>query len=107
MSCSSLSQENQNKGGTGNIHHDMQSANMASLVSLPKHQNNQVSMAQIQSINQAPDGDNKVLSDEDMGGATKNPKQRLTEVKDVLKNSKTLKEQLKGVCACYDDFVAV
>ena len=29
---------------------------------------------------------------------------RLTEVKDVLKNSKTLKEQLKGVCVCYDTF---
>mgnify|MGYP006168418593 CR=1 FL=1 len=25
----------------------------------------------------------------------------------MLKNSKTLKEQLKGVCACYDEFVAV
>ena len=31
--------------------------------------------------------------------------QRLSMVKDVLKNSKTLKEQLKGVCACYDEFV--
>lgn len=32
---------------------------------------------------------------------------RLTQVKDVLKNSKTLKEQLKGVCSCYDEFVHV
>ena len=32
---------------------------------------------------------------------------RLVMVKDVLKNSKTLKEQLKGVCACYDEFVQV
>ena len=30
---------------------------------------------------------------------------RLSQVKDVLKNSKTLKEQLKGVCSCYDEFV--
>jgi hypothetical protein len=90
------------------MHHDLgQSANIASLVSLPKHQNNQVSMAQIQGIDQAQDGENKAISDEDMIAATKNPKQRLTEVKDVLKNSKTLKEQLKGVCACYDDFVTV
>ena len=29
-------------------------------------------------------------------------KKRLAEVKDVLKNSKTLKQQLKGVCLCYD-----
>lgn len=35
------------------------------------------------------------------------PEQRLSQVKDVLKNSKTLKEQLKGVCTCYDDFVQV
>ena len=28
-------------------------------------------------------------------------------VKDVLKNSKTLKEQLKGVCSCYEEFVQV
>jgi hypothetical protein len=28
-------------------------------------------------------------------------------VKDVLKNSKTLKEQLKGVCASYDNFVEI
>lgn len=33
--------------------------------------------------------------------------QRLSQVKDVLKNSKTLKEQLKGVCTCYDEFVSV
>lgn len=33
-------------------------------------------------------------------------KQRLSEIKDVLKNSKTLKEQLKGVCVCYDGFVS-
>ena len=34
-------------------------------------------------------------------------KERLVEVKDVLKNSKTLKEQLKGVCVCYDKFIHV
>jgi hypothetical protein len=34
----------------------------------------------------------------------KDAQSRLTEVKDVLKNSKTLKEQLKGVCVCYDTF---
>jgi hypothetical protein len=28
----------------------------------------------------------------------------LHKVKHVLKNSQTLKEQLKGVCECYDDF---
>ena len=32
---------------------------------------------------------------------------RLSQVKDVLKNSKTLKEQLKGVCNCYDEFVKI
>ena len=34
-------------------------------------------------------------------------KKRLVEVKDVLKNSKTLKQQLKGVCSCYDQFISV
>ena len=53
------------------------------------------------------DGNNKLLREDDPVSINKNPKQRLTEVKDVLKNSKTLKEQLKGVCASYDDFVAV
>lgn len=32
-------------------------------------------------------------------------KQKLLQVKNVLKNSKTLKEQLKGVCSCYDEYV--
>ena len=60
-------------------------------------------MAQIHSA----DGNSKLLGEEDAIRVNKSPKQRLTEVKDVLKNSKTLKEQLKGVCACYDEFVAV
>lgn len=34
-------------------------------------------------------------------------KQRLLQVKDVLKNSQTLKEQLKGVCLCYDNYVGI
>jgi hypothetical protein len=34
-------------------------------------------------------------------------KQRLLQVKDVLKNSQTLKEQLKGVCQCYDNYVGI
>jgi hypothetical protein len=34
-------------------------------------------------------------------------KQRLMQVKDVLKNSQTLKEQLKGVCLCYDNYVSI
>jgi len=34
-------------------------------------------------------------------------KSRLNKVKDVLKNSKTLKEQLKGVCVCYDGYVNI
>lgn len=34
-------------------------------------------------------------------------RQRLAAVKDVLKNSKTLKEQLKGVCVCYDSYVNI
>ena len=33
-------------------------------------------------------------------------KSRLTQIKNVLKNSKTLKEQLKGVCISYDSFIA-
>jgi len=44
-----------------------------------------------------------------IGHTNKEPeaKERLVEVKDVLKNSKTLKEQLKGVCVCYDKFIHV
>lgn len=34
-------------------------------------------------------------------------KNRLAQVKDVLKNSQTLKEQLKGVCLCYDNYVSI
>lgn len=65
-------------------------------------------MAQIQSVDANNHNVDKTMpTDESVMGAPKNPKQRLTEVKDVLKNSKTLKEQLKGVCACYDDFVQV
>jgi len=33
-------------------------------------------------------------------------KDRLADIKNVLKNSKTLKEQLKGVCLCYDSFIS-
>ena len=38
------------------------------------------------------DGNSKLLGEEDAIRVNKTPKQRLTEVKDVLKNSKTLKE---------------
>jgi len=39
--------------------------------------------------------------------AREKAKERLVRVKDVLKNSKTLKEQLKGVCGSYDGFIEV
>ena len=48
-----------------------------------------------------------VEDDEDKGRPNKDAQTRLTQVKDVLKNSKTLKEQLKGVCVCYDTFTQV
>ena len=57
---------------------------------------NNISMAQIQiDANQSSQQQEGLQRD------------RLIRVKDVLKNSKTLKEQLKGVCQCYDTYVDV
>ena len=77
-------------GKEGSLEHRMPSSQ--NLVQLNSDAYNNINMAKIQIEACEPNPESRV---------------RLSAVKDVLKNSKTLKEQLKGVCLCYDSYVNV
>ena len=81
---------NNTAGREGSLEHRMPSSQ--NLVQLNSEAYNNINMAKIQIEACEPNPESRV---------------RLSAVKDVLKNSKTLKEQLKGVCVCYDSYVNV